>query len=224
MKQALKHADHRPARGQAAPSIHRGARRKLETRGKLIRAAQQVMAQKGIDAASIQDITETADVGFGSFYNHFDSKEAIVEAILTETLDSFGDSLDRLAAGIADPAEVLSASVRHVVRRAMADHTWGGFVVRCGPSVSLFRIGLVRRLTRDIGHGVQAGRFDVEDLDCTVLAVSGTVLAVISSLLNNQLANDAPERAAAVALRLMGLSWKEAKKVAARPLPDISGR
>lgn len=34
-----------------------------------------VMAAEGADAATINDITEAADVGFGSFYNHFASKE-----------------------------------------------------------------------------------------------------------------------------------------------------
>jgi Bacterial regulatory proteins, tetR family len=58
----------------------RSTRQKQKTRDRLIRAAMSVMAAKGADAATINDITEAADVGFGSFYNHFDSKEDILEA------------------------------------------------------------------------------------------------------------------------------------------------
>ena len=46
-----------------------------KTNKRLVNAALSVMAEKGLDAATINDITEAADVGFGSFYNHFSSKE-----------------------------------------------------------------------------------------------------------------------------------------------------
>src|SRR4030095_6692086 len=59
----------------------RVARRRLETRARLVRAARELMARKGVGATSIQEITEAADVGFGSFYNHFDSKETIPPAV-----------------------------------------------------------------------------------------------------------------------------------------------
>ncbi|EUC21006.1 regulatory protein TetR, partial [Burkholderia sp. BT03] len=55
----------------------RGARRKRETRGRLLDAALRLMAEKGMEGVAINEITEAADVGFGSFYNHFESKEAI---------------------------------------------------------------------------------------------------------------------------------------------------
>ena len=64
-----------------AKRVHRGARRREQTREKLVAAAWRVMARKGVDATAIAEITEAADVAFGSFYNHFASKEAIVEAV-----------------------------------------------------------------------------------------------------------------------------------------------
>ena len=78
-------------------ALGRGERRRQETRAKLVRAAHQLMAEKGINATTIQEITDTADVGFGSFYNHFESKQAIVQAIIDETIESYGDALDHIA-------------------------------------------------------------------------------------------------------------------------------
>ena len=49
-------------------------RRKALTRAALIAAAQGFLAEQGRTDVSIQEITEAADVGFGSFYNHFTSK------------------------------------------------------------------------------------------------------------------------------------------------------
>ena len=201
----------------------RGARRRLETRAKLVRAARELMARKGVGATSIQEITDTADVGFGSFYNHFPSKEAIADAVMEQAIESFGDAADRLAETIDDPAEVLAASVRRAVMRAASDEAWAWFLIRTalarGDSL---RHGLGRRLARDIGAGVKAGRFKIEDSVATMLAAGGAILAVIAARLHGEVGRDAPERAAAIVLKLLGLSAREARQVANRPLPAIA--
>ena len=60
-----------------APKVSRLDRRKARTRQALIDAAVRLIAEGRGDRASIQEITEEADIGFGSFYNHFDSKEQL---------------------------------------------------------------------------------------------------------------------------------------------------
>jgi len=54
-------------------------RRKAQTRQKLVDAARAMLADNRAPRASIQDITEAADVGFGSFYNHFTSKDDLLK-------------------------------------------------------------------------------------------------------------------------------------------------
>ncbi|HEX2805950.1 MAG TPA: helix-turn-helix domain-containing protein [Kineosporiaceae bacterium] len=43
----------------------------------MIDAASGLIAEGRGERASIQEITDRADVGFGSFYNHFESKEQL---------------------------------------------------------------------------------------------------------------------------------------------------
>lgn len=57
----------------------------------------------------LNEITEAADVGFGSFYNHFTSKEAMHDQLLDQLFEEFADVLDRVTSGITDPAEVLAS-------------------------------------------------------------------------------------------------------------------
>src|SRR6516225_8009880 len=105
----------------AAPDAQResrGVRRKRETRARLLQAALRLMAQKGMEGVAINEITEAADVGFGSFYNHFESKEAIYAALMDRVFEDFADALDRLVRNVADPAEVIAISVRHTLLRA----------------------------------------------------------------------------------------------------------
>lgn len=70
-------------------------RRKQRTRTALIRAAQAFIASGKLNAP-ILEITQAADVGMGSFYNHFESKEELFEAAVAEVLDAHGALLDQL--------------------------------------------------------------------------------------------------------------------------------
>ena len=135
------------------------------------------MSEKGADGATITGIAEAADVGFGSFYNYFDSKEDILTAVIAEIVEEHGSSLDALASAIEDPAEVLAISVRHTVRMVDADPTWGAFVVRFGLERERLVTGLSRRMVRDLERGYDERRFDVPDQVGAAVAIGGLVLS-----------------------------------------------
>ncbi len=60
------------------PRLSRHERRRLQTRKLLIYTTLQLVLEKGYDAISIQDITDQADLGRGTFYIHFKDKEEVV--------------------------------------------------------------------------------------------------------------------------------------------------
>ena len=60
------------------PQPSRHERRRLQTRKLLIQTALQLILEKGYDAISIQDITDRADLGRGTFYIHFKDKEEVI--------------------------------------------------------------------------------------------------------------------------------------------------
>jgi AcrR family transcriptional regulator len=228
-----------PAVAAAVPEKEpRGARRKRETRTRLLDAALRLMAQKGMEGVAINEITEAADVGFGSFYNHFESKEAIYAALMDQVFEEFGDALDRMVRDVADPAEVIAISVRHTLLRARREPIWGQFLIREGFSARVLERGLGQRLLRDIQKGVAAKRFATRDPLVSFISVGGTVLASISAELQFGSAqgpqaaavkamgftgDGLAERVAGVILRTLGLDQREADLIARRPLPTASG-
>jgi AcrR family transcriptional regulator len=107
----------------------RGARRRRETRSRLLAAALELMAEKGMEGVAINEITEAADVGFGSFYNHFESKEAIYAELLHWVFEDFADAMERVLGQISDPAEVIAVSVRYTMMRGLREAVWGQFLV-----------------------------------------------------------------------------------------------
>ena len=68
-----------PHRRVAAVSDRR-QRRSAEIRERLFRAALALFAEKGFAETTVEDITEAADVGKGTFFNYFPSKDHILLA------------------------------------------------------------------------------------------------------------------------------------------------
>jgi AcrR family transcriptional regulator len=62
------------------PVINRRERRSAELRERLFRSALALFASKGYAETTVEDITEAADVGKGTFFNYFPSKEHILMA------------------------------------------------------------------------------------------------------------------------------------------------
>jgi AcrR family transcriptional regulator len=204
------------------PPVDRRARRKAATRAKLLEAAQAVFARQGIDATRINEITEEADVGFGSFYNHFESKDAVVAALVEDTVGAIGVAINAATASLDDPAEVVSAAHRTLVRWAAEDPEFGWLLVRLEATHDLATSALRSYAVRDIKRGLDSARFDVVDPDLALAATGGALLGVVKLVLRGHALEDAATRHAAGVLRLLGVPAGEAERVAARPLPAVT--
>jgi AcrR family transcriptional regulator len=59
----------------------RRERHRTETQERIIRSALRLFSERGIAATTIEDITNAADVGKGTFFNYFPSKEHIISRL-----------------------------------------------------------------------------------------------------------------------------------------------
>ncbi len=64
----------------------RTQKRVMRTRHRLLSSALKLCAAHGIDGTSIEQITDEADLGKGTFYRHFRSKQAMLAALTDETV------------------------------------------------------------------------------------------------------------------------------------------
>ncbi|HEY6465299.1 MAG TPA: TetR family transcriptional regulator [Candidatus Acidoferrales bacterium] len=124
----MKSVNTRARRSASAPRGGRRERRRLETRERIFRAALDLFAERGFMETTVEDITEAADVGKGTFFNYFPTKEhvlatygaervATVERALQEANKGSRpvmDVLRELAAGIAGQAAESPALVRAI--------------------------------------------------------------------------------------------------------------
>jgi AcrR family transcriptional regulator len=212
-----------PAAANSAPGQTRLDRRKARTRQALIDAAAGLIAEGRGERASIQEITEAADIGFGSFYNHFESKEELFRTASEEVLEHWGRMIDRACAGIDDPAEVFATSFRISGRLGWTHPELARFITGAGLDLLDIPRGLAPRALRDIKMGQAAGRFIVPHPDFALSTVAGGLLGLLRVHQQHpeQIDETAVDETAEGMLRVFGVPAREAKRIAARKLPDI---
>ena len=206
----------------SAPLRPRVTLRQRRTRRRLLDAARQLLASGGTDALTIAAVTEAADIGFGTFYGYFASKEGLLSAVLADTGDRIIAELDALTAGLDDPAEVIAVALRHVLRIGNADPQWAQFVVRMHFADGGLMVGsLQQRLERDVRRGVKAKRFSPEGVGTVIYLIRGGMLLAMRDRMDRRLPRNADREMAQHVLRLLGLAAGEAAEIAARPLPEL---
>jgi AcrR family transcriptional regulator len=204
--------------------VNRLERRKQRTRAALVQAAQGFIA-KGKLNVPVLEITQAADVGMGSFYNHFDSKEELFEAAVADVLDNHGALLDQLTASIEDPAETFACSFRLTGRLFRRRPQESQILLANGVNLIWSQRGLGPRALRDIELATAAGRFAVDDPKLAVAVAAGALLG-LGTLLQEEPERDdaaAADRVTEDVLRLFGLPADEAHEICRRPLLEIDG-
>jgi AcrR family transcriptional regulator len=165
----------------------------------------------------------TTDVGIGSFYNHFETKEELFQAAVDDALDAHGALLDRLTESLDDPAEAFAQSYRLTGRLQRRRPDLGRLLLNVGMKLLSSDIGLAPRALRDITAAARAGRFTIDDPERAVALAAATLSAL------GQLLEDHPERDDAATtdrmaedlLHIYGLPADEAHEICRRPLPDL---
>jgi AcrR family transcriptional regulator len=210
-----------PADAEAVP-LSRTERRKAGTRQKLIDAARVMLAAGTAAQASVQEITDAADVGFGSLYNHFSGKNELFEAAVADVLEELGESFDRLSGDFEDPALAFAQSERLTLRLLRCRPQISAVLIRHGMEYMVSEAGVAPRLLRDIEAGMSSGRFLEADSRLARAAVSGAVLATLQMALTNpDLVDDAAcDQLVEQLLRMLGVPFDEARELAHAPLPD----
>lgn len=144
-------------------------KRSQERFERILEAAADILAEKGSDAFRMSDVVERSGIAFGSLYQYFPDKTAII-GTLAERYNTIGrDCVRRDLAAVQSPADLHPALCRIVD--------------------SYYQVFVHEPVMRDIWHATQADRalqkLDAEDVD------------VLSGLLSDALRRIAPGTAEA---------------------------
>jgi AcrR family transcriptional regulator len=192
----------------------RVSRKRERTRSELLSAARALITEKGVAELRVSDVTERTDVALGSFYNHFETKDHIVEAILAETVSALADTIGDAGDQLDDAAEAMSAGVRRLVGLVDTDPELARLLVRLEDAEPRFEQMIWERAERIMRRGIESGRFRVDDAALALTIAIAGVLATIRARVDGRVGAEAGGACAAALLRAVGVPHDEAERIA----------
>ncbi|MEI6623001.1 MAG: TetR/AcrR family transcriptional regulator [Actinomycetes bacterium] len=196
----------------------RQSRKRDKTRAELIRSAQEVLAEEGPDA-SVQTITDRADVGLGTLYYHFTDKSELFKIAAREALMATEAYMGQHMAGIEDPGDLFATAIRLFLRTPDTHPLYARLVVKNYPNMLEARAAYSPLAMNHVRAAIANGTFECSDPELVLLMYSGALFAMLATRLGDP--EIGPERCdafAEIALGMFGASSENARRWAHRPL------
>ena len=196
--------------------------KKQKTRQRLVEAAKALVFSVPHEKISIQDITSKANVGLGTFYNYFDTKQAVFEAVLDDMRSAFQARLTEVRKPLKDPATIISVTLQYCFREAQDNDDWRAFVAYSGLQGEYFLLQDESQCLADIRIGAQGGRFKVEDVNFCSSLIMGMFRHVTREIAQGRLTRSAMSETTRYILKMLGIPDLVAKALTQSPLPPVA--
>jgi AcrR family transcriptional regulator len=194
------------------------------TRAALIAAGRRLFSEHPVDAVTVDDIVQAAEVGRGSFYNHFVDREGLLRAIASEIRGAVEQAVERANAEVSDPASRIARAVCTYLHYAVDDPERAGVLARIHSGHMSMNAGLNRGLVDDIAAGLAAGRFAVATSEAGVLYVLGITQIAFLRVLEEPTLTSAvalAQQMCALLLRGLGVPVADADLLAAQASDQV---
>jgi AcrR family transcriptional regulator len=155
MSESLKSASSSLAQDLAAGSLThlegmgRRQRRAAETRVRLFRCALQLFSEHGFPNVTVEDITEAADVGKGTFFNYFASKDHVLGVMAEIQLGKVAEAV----ALASDGKQSIQSVLHHLFQRATEEPGRSPDLARALISSFLASAGVRQLIERNMQKG-----------------------------------------------------------------------
>lgn len=179
------------------------------------------MRTKGIDAATMQEIADRADVAIGTAYNHFTSKDDLAMSVMERVMDDLGRRIETVTDSFEDPAQVFAYGCRMVMQEAITDRRWRWLLQRSEVIAdAMYRVMGVYAI-RDLRNAVAAGRYRLEHPELAWRQATHALVGVALAVCERGLSPEAIDEAVVNLLCLAGLPREEAWAIAHAPVPAL---
>lgn len=196
-------------------------RRQKRNRRALIDAARHIMSDKGVDATTMLEVAEQADVAAGTVYNYFKSKEDLAFAVLEELMHDLAIRIEKVTQTFDDPAQVYAFGIRNVIDTATGDMRWQQLLNHSEVIAEAMFIQMGPFAIRDLKQATEAGRFNVTDPDLTWRMACHAILGVALNVTQGRLPADCAQDTVINLLCMTGIGRDEAIDLANRERPPL---
>jgi AcrR family transcriptional regulator len=180
-----------------------------------------VMSEKGVDAATMLEIAGRADMGAGTVYNYFKSKDELAIAVLEDMMHSLALRIEEATKSFEDPAQVYAYGIRTVLETATTDVRWKQLLNRS----EVIADALFRRIgpfaIRDLRRAADAGRFRIPNAELVWRLTSHAIVGMSLAITTGAVPLDTLDQVVVRLLCMTGLSVDGAIELSQRPRPIL---
>jgi len=199
-----------------------GGGKRERTQGALVRAAVEVFGARGVAAATIQEVAQSAGVTAATVYNHFASKEELLERVVVVLAETLCRAIAESQQRVDDGAERVAIGQRRYVLLAQESPGWALLLLDIAAASPSLLAQIEQYPLADLRLAAKQKRLKVPNEAIAVDVLQG----IVTQAMRRVAMGLAPARydvaVATVVLRSLGMDAEEAAAVARRPLPELS--
>lgn len=198
--------------------------RKARTRAALLAALQDLLLDPEPGTVSVPQVVSRCGVSQGTFYNHFDSLPAAIDAIGALLLIEHTRVLEAVTSGAAGPTEIVARSARQTLMLLAFRPDVGRLLFDSGLPADRFLGGVRAHLHLDLQRGIDAGAFTMTDFQVVSTVYAGVIMGASLDIHRGRLPVEAVPTVVEYLLGLLGVDATEARRLAAAPQEFVQWR
>ena len=183
-----------------------GREKRARTRAQILESGAALLAERPLEALTVDAVVEAAGVAKGTFYYHFQSMEELAAAVGEKLGESFDELLAPARLGLPDPVARISFGLSRFLEKAIAEPAWARLVVQSAQAPTEFARSVRANLKTDLTDAKAQGRLIVQDVDLAADIVMGIWLQVMRGTLQRPVTPDLTHQALDAVLRAIGAS------------------
>lgn len=187
--------------------------RRERTRQRLLDAAMQVIAQKGAESTSVEDLVAAAGVARGTFYNYFPTVDDLVHALNTHLAEALLAGLDAVLLATSEPRLRLAAMAHYILVLVRTDAAIGWVMLRLAGSKSPRQPVLEARFDAIYNEGAERGLFRACDLTAARALAFGAARMAQRDILVGDASPEHGRKVVALMLAAFGVAPEDADRI-----------
>jgi AcrR family transcriptional regulator len=208
---------------KGSPQVNTGRKAAYVARNRtaLLQSTQRILAEIGPEA-TIDQISEIANVSVSTIYQHFENKEILFSTAIIEGMREWEFWSDETLGYLEDPLEELVFPMRLFLRIKGTHPLYAEMIAKNLSAIPRYVPALSSGLSQHIKELVKSKVIEIDAPEIRIQSVSACIFAALShQLLNPKAKESEADLAIEIALGILGLTSAKAKKLANAPLPHL---
>lgn len=197
------------------------APKRERTRRQLVEAALKVFSQQGVATSTVADIALAAGMTGATVYNHFASKDELVQAVALWLVHGLCDRIAASSAAVAEGAERMAIGNRRYLWLAEQSPAWALLMLDLSALSPVLLRTTGAYVLADLRLGVRQKAFRLTSESAALDLVGGTVSQAMRIIATGLAPAGHAAAVSTLVLTGLGVPYEQARATVRRPLPPL---